>query len=120
MRIHQVMMMAAVTIATAAQAEEPFIYRCKGTSRILPSGLALGKVEWMYEIQPDKKLAVFPDGGTAPMEIDQYRISFPLKGKVWISITRVNGHFYVVDPIDDSERKMQEYRLFEGECKRGA
>jgi hypothetical protein len=120
MRLHHVIITAAATIALAAQAEEPFTYRCTGNSRILPSGLAMGKVSWQYEIQPDKKVAVFPDGTTSPAEIDQYRISFPLQGKHWISITRFNGHFYVVQPIDNPDRKMQEYLLYEGECKRGA
>jgi hypothetical protein len=113
------MLLAAATIALAAQAEEPFTYRCTGHSRTLPDGLAMGKVDWKYEIQPERKVAVFADGSTAPIEIDQYRINFPLEGRHWISITRFNGHFYVVKPIDNPDRKMQEYLLFEGECKRG-
>jgi hypothetical protein len=38
------------------------------------------------------------------------------RGKHWISITRSNGHFYAVQPIENSERKMQEYLLYEGTC----
>ena len=112
--------LAAAAIAISAQAQEPaFTYHCKGTSRVLPHGLALGKADWKWEIQPANKLAVFPDGKTAPIEIDQYRISFPLEGRHGISITRANGHFYAVKPIDDSSKKLQEYLLYEGQCKRG-
>ncbi|HUR56484.1 MAG TPA: hypothetical protein VM029_02160 [Opitutaceae bacterium] len=114
------MLIAATALAITAQAQEPaFIYHCKGSSRILPSGLAMGTADWKWEIQPAKKVAVFPDGTSAPIEIDQYRVSFPLEGKHGISITRANGRFYAVKPIDNPKSKLQEYLLYEGECKRG-
>jgi hypothetical protein len=119
MRIHQAILPALVMVAMTAQAQEPpFTQHCTGSSRILPSGLALGKVNWTFEIQPDKKVSVFTDGSTAPIEIDQYRISFPLEGKHGISITRSNGHFYAIKPVDDPKKKLQEYLLYEGTCKR--
>jgi len=115
MKIHPWTLIAALACASAAQAEESFTYTCAGGTRILPNGLALGKVDWKFDIDPGKKRAG-TQGKWVPMEINQYRIAFPLEGKHWISITRANGHFYAVQPIENPDRKMQEYLLHEGTC----
>ena len=117
MRVHQLMISAAVALGVTAHAEEPFTYQCTGNSRILPSGLALATVDWTFRIRPEDQLAE-AEGKTVPIEMNEYRISFPLQGNHWISITRSNGHFHVVKPIENPERKMREYLLYEGECKR--
>jgi hypothetical protein len=115
MKIHLALVPAAIALSLGVQAEEAFTYHCTGGSRILPSGLALGKADWKFDIDPDKQRAGSPDKWM-PMEINQYRVSFLLEGKHGISITRSNGHFYAIKPVDDPEKKMQEYLLYEGTC----
>jgi hypothetical protein len=118
MRALHAAIIVVVSATASVQAEDgPFTYQCKGNSRIMPSGLALGKVDWKFDIEPGKKQVV-AEGKTEPIEIDRYRISFPMEGNHWISITRSNGRFNVVKPIRNPDRKMPEYLFYEGKCER--